>query len=179
MTGAQANPRAPGRARSARQTARPSRASGLPRALSPRTPPPPCPRHLSSPSLLSPLLSLSLLPAIRCVSAPGVGCSLWHLCLVRATCLPCSACQLSLSRAVQPLCACEVTTAVCCVPQLDLVHQEIDAFRAEGEVVKARRQAVLEEIEVLKLDRAAQEEMEKEQLALLLRMRKVLKKPQP
>ena len=65
------------------------------------------------------------------------------------------------------------------MPQLDLVHQEIDAFRAEGEVVKARRQAVLEEIEVLKLDRAAQEEMEKEQLALLLRMRKVLKKPQP
>jgi hypothetical protein len=48
----------------------------------------------------------------------------------------------------------------------------MDSFRAEGEVVKARRQAVVEEIDVLKQERAAQEEMEKEQLALLLRMRK-------
>ena len=56
--------------------------------------------------------------------------------------------------------------------QLKLVYSEMDAFRAEGEVVKQRRQAALDEIGRLKAERAAQEEVEKEQLALLLRMRK-------
>ena len=41
-----------------------------------------------------------------------------------------------------------------------------------GEQVKARRQAVLDEIARVKEERAAQEEVEKEQLALLLRMRR-------
>jgi len=55
--------------------------------------------------------------------------------------------------------------------QLDMVYNEMEAFRAEGEVVQNRRMAALDEIGRMKEERAAQEEVEKEQLALLLRMR--------
>ena len=56
--------------------------------------------------------------------------------------------------------------------QLDMVYKEMEAFREEGQLVKARRMAALEDIDRLKEERAAQEEVEKEQLALLLRMRR-------
>jgi hypothetical protein len=56
--------------------------------------------------------------------------------------------------------------------QLDMVYREMEAFREEGQVVKNRRMAALEDINRLKEERAAQEEVEKEQLALLLRMRR-------